>query len=102
MQAVVQTCGQQLSVAEGDVLSVSRLGGNVGDTVTLDRVLLVAGEETKIGNPVVAGARVQAEILDQYRDKKVLVFKYKRRKNYKRTRGHRQEMTRVRITKIEC
>jgi len=102
MYAVVRAGGKQYRVAQGDVVQVERLGGQVGDKVTLGEVLFVGGNgEAKIGTPTVAGARVMAEIVDQGRAKKIHVFKKKRRKSYSRQRGHRQYLTTLKITEIQ-
>ena len=101
MYAVVRTGGKQYRVARDDVIRVERLGGAVGSTVELADVLMVAdGARTEIGAPAVSAARVVAEIVEQTRDAKVLVFKKKRRKNHRRLRGHRQQLTVLRITDI--
>lgn len=99
--AVIKTGGKQYKVAPGEVLRVEKLPGEPGDTVELSEVLLVAGEgEPRVGTPLVEGARVKATILEQGRSKKIIVFKKKRRKNYKRKRGHRQYYTVLRIEEI--
>lgn len=101
MYAVVVTGGKQHRVREGDLIRVEKLEGDVGSAVTLERVLMVGGEaEAKIGTPVVEGASVETEIVRQGRTKKVLVFKKKRRKNYRRLYGHRQPFTHLRVNKI--
>ena len=101
--AVVKTGGKQYRVAEGELVDVERLGGDVGATVTLDEVLLVSGEdEARIGTPLVAQAQVTAEIVEQGLDKKIIVFKKKRRKGYKRKQGHRQRQTTLRIVEIQA
>ncbi len=101
MFAVIKTGGKQYKVAPGEVLRVEKLPGEPGDTVELSEVLLVAGEgEPRVGTPLVEGARVKATILEQGRSKKIIVFKKKRRKNYKRKRGHRQYYTVLRIEEI--
>ena len=101
MYAVVVTGGKQHRVREGDLIRVEKLEGEVGSAVTLSRVLMVGGEaEAKIGTPVVMGASVETEIVRQGRTKKVLVFKKKRRKNYRRLYGHRQPFTHLRVNKI--
>ena len=103
MYAIVRTGGKQYQVAQGDSLRVESLNGAVGDTVELDDVLLVAdGEEVKIGQPQVEGAKVTATIVEQGKAKKVLVFKKKRRKGYKVKRGHRQNYTALRIEGISA
>jgi large subunit ribosomal protein L21 len=99
--AVVETGGKQYRVQEGDVLRVERLEGEVGQEIVLDRVLLVGGEDSvKFGTPLVSGAAVKIEVLSQERADKVLVFKFKSKKNYRRMRGHRQYYTEVRVREI--
>jgi large subunit ribosomal protein L21 len=103
--AVVKTGGKQYRVAEGETVDVERLGGDVGATVTLEEVLLVSGEDdeqARIGTPVVEQAQVTAEIVKQGLDKKIIVFKKKRRKGYKRKQGHRQRQTTLRIVEIQA
>jgi large subunit ribosomal protein L21 len=100
--AVIRTGGKQYRVSEGDVVRVERLPGQTGEKVTVDDVLLIGGNgEVKIGTPRVANAKVTGEIVGQGRAKKILVFKKKRRKSYSRKRGHRQEVTMLRITEIQ-
>jgi large subunit ribosomal protein L21 len=101
MYAVIQTGGKQYRVVEGQKLHVERLPGNPGDAVSFAEVLLVGGETPKIGQPLVSGASVSAEILGQGRGKKIIVFKLKRRKNYRRKQGHRQPYTELKITAIK-
>jgi large subunit ribosomal protein L21 len=99
--AVIRTGGKQYRVARGDVLRVERLVGEVGAPVEFTEVLLAAdGDAVRIGTPLVEGASVRGQILAQGRGRKILVFKKKRRKNYRRRRGHRQEITTVRVTEI--
>ena len=101
MFAVVKTGGKQYKVAENDIIKVERLPGDAGSAVTLDQVLAVGDDKgVKVGSPLVAGTVVSAEIVEQTRGDKIIVFKKKRRKNYRRTRGHRQELTVLRITGI--
>ena len=100
MFAVIQTGGKQYRVAQGDRLRVEKLPGDVGAAVTFDKVLLVGGESVKVGTPLVSGAKVSAEIVAQGRDKKVIVFKFRRRKNYRRKAGHRQPFTELKITGV--
>ncbi len=102
MYAVVKTGGKQYKVSEGDLLKVEKLEGAVGDTVELGEVLMVGGEEVRIGTPLLPGAKVKARILEQDKDKKILVFRSKRRKNYRKKYGHRQPITRLKITGIEA
>ena len=101
MYAVVRTGGKQYRVAENDIIRVERLEAEQGAKVALGDVLLIgAGESTTVGTPTVAGATVTAEVLDQLRGPKTLVFKKKRRKGYRRRQGHRQALTVLRITEI--
>jgi len=103
MYAIIRTGGKQYQVAAGDTLRVEKLQGEVGDTVELSDVLLVAdGEDIKIGQPVVDGAKVVAKIAEQGKAKKVLVFKKKKRKGYKVKRGHRQQFTALKIEEISA
>jgi large subunit ribosomal protein L21 len=99
--AVLETGGKQYRVSPGDLLKVERLEGEPGSPVRFDRVLLVAEEDlVTIGTPTVAGASVAGEVVRQGRARKIIVFKFKRRKKYRRTQGHRQAETTVRITAI--
>jgi large subunit ribosomal protein L21 len=102
MYAVIRTGGKQYRVASGQVVKVERLDGEVGETVAFDQVLMVGDDqgEPKIGAPLVTGAQVTAEVLEQGKGPKVIVFKKKRRKNYRRRRGHRQLQTVLRIRDI--
>ena len=101
MYAVIKTGGKQYRVAAGDKLRIEKLPGNVGDAVTFSDVLLVgAGDSVKVGAPLVAGAKVEAKITAQDRAKKVVIFKFRRRKNYHRKAGHRQPFTAVEITNV--
>lgn len=101
MFAVIKAQGKQFKVAQGDTLIIDRLAGDAGATVALGEVLmLIDGGSTKIGAPILSGAKVQAEIVSHSRGEKIKVFKKRRRKNFHRTRGHRQELTTVKITAI--
>jgi large subunit ribosomal protein L21 len=101
MYAVVKTGGKQYRVQEGDVLRVEKLAGEVGSEVVFDQVLLFAdGESVDIGAPTVENAAVKGHIVAQDKAKKILVFKYKRRKRYRRKQGHRQPFTAVHIDRI--
>ena len=103
MYAVVETGGKQYRVAEGDVLDVERLPGDAGQEVSFDRVLGLARDEGFIaGSPTVDGARVLARVVEQHRGRKIIVFRYKSKVNYRRKTGHRQSLTRVEITRIEA
>jgi large subunit ribosomal protein L21 len=101
MYAVVKTGGKQYKVSTGDTLRVERIDGEVGSTVELTDILMVAGEgDVKVGNPTLSGAKVVSEIVEQDRGKKILVFKSKRRKSSKRMRGHRQDYTALKVKEI--
>jgi len=103
MFAVIETGGKQYRVEKGDTLDVELLAGaeNAGDKVSFDRVLFIYGEGgTRVGNPVIPGARVEATLVDAVRGPKVRIFKHKRRKGYKRRAGHRQDYARVRVEEI--
>jgi large subunit ribosomal protein L21 len=103
MYAVFKTGGKQYRATAGDTVRVEKLPGNVGDAVTLDQVLLVQGEgegALKVGKPLVGGAKVEAKIVAQDLGPKVIIFKFRRRKNYRRKRGHRQPFTALQITGI--
>ena len=103
MYAIIRTGGKQYQVAEGDRLRVEKLSGEVGDTVELDDVLMVAdGEAVKIGQPVVEGAKVSARIVEQGKGKKIIVFKKKRRKGYTLKQGHRQLYTALEIQSVSA
>jgi large subunit ribosomal protein L21 len=103
MYAIIRTGGKQYQVAAGDTLRVEKLKGEVGDTVELSDVLLVAdGDNIRVGQPLVDGARVVAKIAEQGKAKKVLVFKKKKRKGYKVLRGHRQLFTALTIEEISA
>jgi large subunit ribosomal protein L21 len=98
--AVIRTGGKQYRVEPGTLIRVEKLEGDVGTAVTFSEVLLAGGDAIRIGTPLVDGVTVRGEIVSHLRDKKVLIFKKKRRKNYRRRRGHRQSITTVRVTEI--
>src|SRR4029078_5265212 len=100
MFAVIRTGGKQYLVAPNDVIEIEKIAGNPGDIVELGEVLLLGGDEPKAGKPLISGALVAAEVVEQGRGEKIIVFKKKRRKGYRRTKGHRQLLTTVRITEI--
>lgn len=103
MYAVVATGGKQYKVEAGEILRVEKLQGDVGAQVAFDQVLLLAdGENVKVGQPMVQGATVKGHIVEQGKNKKILVFKYKRRKRYRRKQGHRQLYTAIKIDAIEA
>lgn len=103
MFAVIKTGGKQYRVAADDVITVERLTGDAGSAITFDEVLLVGdGSSTRVGAPLVSGATVAGEIVEQTRGPKVISFKKRRRQNSRRKRGHRQDLTTVRITAINA
>jgi large subunit ribosomal protein L21 len=99
MYAIIKTGGKQYRVAQGDHLRVEKLPGKPGDSVQFD-VLMLGGESFKIGTPLVAGAKVSAKIVAHDKAEKLIVFKFRRRKNYRRKNGHRQPYTALQITSI--
>ncbi len=103
MYAVIKTGGKQYKVSPGDVIRVEKIPGDPGQEIELNEVLLVGeGGEVKIGQPLVEGAKVIATIVEQGRSRKIIVFKKKRRKNYRRKRGHRQYYTDLQIKEIQA
>src|SRR5712692_8002582 len=102
MYAIVETGGKQYRVKPGDTVAVERLTGEPGDSLDLDRVLLVAGDgdQARVGSPGVEGAVVRAEVVEHIRGQKIIVFRYKSKVRYRRKTGHRQSLTRLRITDI--
>lgn len=103
MFAVIKTGGKQYRVAADDVITVERLTGDAGSAITFDEVLLVGdGSSTRVGAPLVSGVSVAGEIVEQTRGPKVISFKKRRRQNSRRKRGHRQDLTTVRITAINA
>lgn len=99
MFAVIRTGGKQYKVAQGDVISIEKLSGKEGDKVEINEVLMAG---SKVGAPLLSGAKVLAEIVKQFRDDKVIIFKKRRRHNYRRKKGHRQYLTDVKITEIKA
>lgn len=103
MYAIIETGGKQYKVSEGDVLFIEKLDLEAGETVDFTQVLAVSkGESLVVGSPLVAGAKVTAKVEKQGKDKKIIVYKYKAKKNYRRKQGHRQPYTKVIIEKIEA
>jgi len=103
MYAIMASGGKQYRVQEGDVLRLEKLDGDVGASVSFGQVLMVSdGETVQLGRPVLEGASVHAHIVEQDKAKKILVFKFKRRKHYRRKQGHRQPYTAVQIDRIEA
>ena len=103
MYAIVNINGVQTKVAPDEVLQVARLSGQPGETLTFDQVLLLAdGEKIAVGQPYLKGASLTAEVLEHLRGPKLRIFKYKRRNDYRRRRGHRDELTRIRVSAISA
>lgn len=103
MYAVVKTGGTHHRVEVGDVLEIQKLNVDVGETVEFDEIVMVSGESgVSIGQPVVDGAKVVATVTEQFRGPKLTIFKYKRKKRYRRKTGHRQDLTRIKIDAIEA
>lgn len=103
MYAIIESCGKQYKVTEGDIVFFEKLETEVGKKVTFDKVILVSETEGKvqIGNPYVKGIKVEGKVVSHGKGKKIIVFKYKAKKNYRRKQGHRQPYTKVEITKIK-
>ncbi|MGL4523482.1 MAG: 50S ribosomal protein L21 [Bacilli bacterium] len=102
MYAIIETGGKQVKVAVGQEIYVEKLDHEAGETVTFDRVLMVGGENVKFGSPLVEGATVTAKVEKQGRQKKIIVFKYKAKKNYRKKQGHRQPYTKLVIESINA
>lgn len=103
MYAIIETGGKQYRVSEGDVLNIEKLEVGIGENVNFDRVLTVVKEgNVTLGKPMIAGAKVTAKVVEQGKGKKILVFKYKAKSNYRKRQGHRQPYTKVVIEKIEA
>lgn len=101
MYAIIRTGGRQYRAEVGKTIDVERLPHEVNDNIELEDILLIGdGDNTVIGQPTVEGAKVKATVVDQGRDKKIIVFKYRQRTNYRRKRGHRQYFTRLRVDEI--
>jgi large subunit ribosomal protein L21 len=102
MYAVIKTGGKQYRVAEGDLLRVEKIEGEVGEAVEFDEVLMIVnGERVEIGRPIINDSKVVGEIIEQGKGKKIIVFKSKRRKGYRKKQGHRQQYTALRIKEIK-
>lgn len=101
MNAVVKTGGKEYRISQGDLIRVEKMEGKVGDQVTMKDILMVSHEgQVQVGNPLLANAVITGEIVQQVKGKKVLIYKMKRRKNYRRTKGHRQTYTYIRVNDI--
>ena len=102
MYAIIESCGKQYKVAEGDVVFFEKLDTEEGKKVTFDKVILVSEEgKVQIGNPYVKGVKVEGKVVAHGKGKKIIVFKYKAKKNYRRKQGHRQPYTKVEITAVK-
>ena len=102
MYAIIETGGKQVKVEEGQAIFIEKLNVEAGETVTFDKVLFVGGENVKVGSPVVEGATVTAKVEKQGRAKKIVVFKLKAKKNYRRKQGHRQPYTKLVVEAINA
>jgi len=103
MYAVVSSGGKQYKVHEGEILRVEKISGNIGDKVSFDKILMYSdGENVRIGRPVLDDVAVRGQIVEHGKNKKIIVFKYKRRKRYRRKQGHRQQYTAIKIENIEA
>ena len=101
MYAVIQTGGKQYRVQPGDTLLIEKVSGNAGDSIDFDKVLMISTDESvAVGRPLVEGAKVSGEIVEHTRGKKLVVYKFKRRKDYRRRNGHRQDYTAVKISEV--
>lgn len=102
MYAIVNTGGKQYKIRQGDILRIEKISGELGSPVSFDRVLMFSdGENIRIGQPVLDNVAVNGHIVEQGKSKKIIVFKYKRRKRYRRKQGHRQQYTAIKIDSIE-
>ena len=102
MYAIIESCGRQYKVAEGDVVFFEKLNAEEGKKITFDNIVLLSEEgKVQVGNPYVKGIKVEGKVISHDKAKKILVFKYKAKKNYRRTQGHRQPYTKVEITNIK-
>ncbi|MEC9484270.1 MAG: 50S ribosomal protein L21 [Candidatus Izemoplasma sp.] len=102
MYAIIETGGKQVKVSEGSTIYVEKIDADVEETVTFDKVLLVGGEDLKIGNPYVDGVTVEGKVEKHGKQRKIIVFKMKPKKKYRRKQGHRQPYTKLTITKINA
>ena len=102
MYAIIESCGKQYKVTEGDVVYFEKLDAEEGKKVTFDKVILVSDDgKVQVGNPYVKGVKVEGKVVAHGKGKKIIVYKYKAKKNYRRTQGHRQPYTKVEITTIK-
>lgn len=102
MYAIIESCGRQYKVSEGDQVFFEKLDTEVGKTVTFDNVVLVSDDkDVKVGNPYVKGCKVEGTVVNEGKGPKIIVYKYKAKKNYRKTQGHRQPYTKVEIKSIK-
>ena len=101
MYAIIATGGKQYRVSQGDVIYIEKVNQDVDSTMSFD-VMMIGGEEVKVGNPVVEGAKVEGKVVAQVKGEKIVIYKYKSKKNYHRKAGHRQPYTKVEITAINA
>ena len=101
MYAIIATGGKQYRVSQGDVIYIEKVNQDVDSTISFD-VLMIGGEEVKVGNPVIEGAKVEGKVLAQVKGEKIVIYKYRSKKNYHRKAGHRQPYTKVEITAINA
>ena len=103
MYAIIESCGKQYKVSEGDVVFFEKLDAEEGKKVTFDKIVLVSDDKkVEVGAPYVKGVKVEGKVVEHGKGKKIIVYKYKAKKNYRRTQGHRQPFTKVEITKISA
>ncbi len=102
MYAIIETCGKQFRVQEGNKIVIDRLAAEIGNEVTFDHVVMLGGDNAKFGAPYIDGAKVTAKVIEHGRGEKVIVFKKHRRKSYRKTQGHRQDWTALTITGINA
>lgn len=102
MYAIIETCGKQFRVQEGNKIVIDRLAAEIGNEVTFDRVVMLGGDSAKFGAPYIDGAKVTAKVIEHGRGEKIIVFKKHRRKSYRKTQGHRQDYTALTITGINA
>lgn len=102
MYTIIETCGKQFRVQEGNKIVIDRLAAEIGNEVTFDHVVMLGGDNAKFGAPYIDGAKVTAKVIEHGRGEKVIVFKKHRRKSYRKTQGHRQDYTALTITGINA
>lgn len=102
MYAIIETGGKQYKVEKGDVIYIEKLNNEAGSAVEFDKVLAISGDNMTVGNPIISGAKVSGTVLDHGKSKKVVVFKYKAKKNERKKNGHRQFYTKVQIDEIKA